>query len=490
MACATAGAGFLRVSTAAEPGGTAGGGESTRPGTTAMTLEKDEILPPEIKTALGTLPGVNDLPVRTELPDVMTMNDGTKVTTKEQWAQRREEMKKILEYYAVGLAPPAPDNLKATIVQTRDVGDGKYTFKLVHLTFGPKDQPEACSLDFGLWAPKAGAPVGVIITQDGSPPGGQVLPRMPNGVNQGRGQDVFSASLAPLPATDPAPTNGGPGRGRNRTVEGPLTNQVISHGYAYVTYNSGDCAEDTTARMKDGSFAFRHSRFFPAYPGYDWGVLRAWAWGASRIIDYLVTDPAIDKTKIAITGVSRNGKSALIAGAFDERITLVAPVASSGGGTPAFRFSGVEHGGNEGLSEMTRKYPNWFSPHLHEFFSQAEKLPFDNHWYLALCAPRATVALEGLRDQNVNKYGMRQSYLAALPAFAFLGAKDALETNWSPRPHGLVQGDWDGLFAMADQFWNNKPTNHKFNNFPPEAMTPPGVVSGTPPSPAASSAPE
>ena len=461
-------------------GGAGGTGASGGTGFTVIALEKDEILPPEITTSLGVMPGPKDLPVRREMPDVLTMNDGTKVTTKEQWAKRREEMKRILEYYAVGQAPPALDNLKATVTQTQEVGGGKYTYKLIHLTFGPKDKPEACFLDFGLWTPTGGAPVGVVITQDGSPPGAPALPRMPQGANQGRGQDVFSAALAPLPATDPVPTDGaagagGMGRG-GRGPEAALSNQVITHGYAYVTYNSGDCAEDTTARMKDGSFAFRHTRFFPAYPGYDWGVLRAWAWGASRIVDYLVTDPAIEKTKIAITGVSRNGKSSLIAGSFDERITLVAPVASSGGGTPAFRFSGFEHGGNEGLSEMVRKYPNWFAPHLHEFFNQAERLPFDNHWYLALCAPRATVALEGMQDQNVNKYGMRQSYLAALPAFEFLGVKDYLQSNWASRPHGLVQGDWDGLFALADQCWNGKATDHAFNNFPLEAMVPPAAI--------------
>ncbi len=452
--------------------GAARGNAPVPTGSAPITLEKDEILPPEIKTSLGTMPGPNQLPERKEMPDVLSMNDGTKVTTPAQWAKRREEMRKILEYYAVGQAPPAPDNLKATVVKTQEVGGGKFKYRLIHLTFGPK---EACELYFGLWTPISGPPVGVVICQDGSAPGAPVLPRLPQGVNQGRGKDVLSASLAPLPKEPPVPTTGGAagGFGRSNDPNSATTNQVMSHGYAYVTYNSGDCAEDTTARMPDGTFAFRTTRFFPAYPNYDWGVLRAWAWGASRIVDYLVTDPAIDKTKIAITGVSRNGKSSLIAGAFDDRITLVAPVASSGGGTPAFRFSGFEHGGNEGLSEMVRKYPNWFAPHLHEFFHQAEKLPFDNHWYLALCAPRAVIALEGTRDQNVNKYGVRQSFLAARPAFELLGVRERLAVNWADRPHGLVQGDWDALFALADKVWNNKPVTRAFDEFPEAALKPP-----------------
>ena len=144
-----------------------------------------------------------------------------------------------------------------------------------------------------------------------------------------------------------------------------------------MTFNNNDCGEDTTLRMPDGSWAYRTTRFFPAYPNYDWGLLRAWAWGESRIVDYLVTDPSIDKNKLIITGVSRTGKSALIAGAFDERLAMVAPVASSGGGTPAYRFSGSvpDRGGKEGLTEMVRKYPNWFSPHLHQFWGQPDKLP-------------------------------------------------------------------------------------------------------------------
>jgi hypothetical protein len=243
-------------------------------------------------------------------------------------------------------------------------------------------------------------------------------------------------------------------------------NAALAHGYAYVTFNNNDCGEDTTLRNADGSWAFRNTRFYPAYPGYDWALLRGWAWGVSRIIDYLVTDPAIDKTKLIVSGVSRTGKSALVAGAFDDRIALVAPVASSGGGTPAFRFSGAEHGGNEGLTEMMKKYPNWFSPHLHEFWGQVERLPFDQHWFIALAAPRPFIALEGTKDPNVNHNGVKQSWLAAQPAYALFGATDKLGMNWTERPHGMVQGDWDGLLAFADKFLLGKKVERRFDQMP------------------------
>jgi len=276
----------------------------------------------------------------------------------------------------------------------------------------------------------------------------------------------------PAPPPSPAAPGAPPRRGFGppRTAEQiAQTNPAIQHGYAFVTFNNGDCGEDTTLRNADGSWAYRTTRFFPAYPNYDWGLLRAWAWGVSRIVDFLQTDPSVDKTKLIVTGVSRTGKSALIAGAFDERIALVAPVASSGGGTPAYRFSGSvpDRGGKEGLTEMVRKYPNWYSDHLHQFWGQPDKLPFDEHWFIALCAPRPFISLEGDHDQNVNQNGVYHSLIAARPAYEFFHDADRLGISFADRPHGMVQGDWDALLAFADKFLLNKPVTRSFDQYPP-----------------------
>ena len=246
-------------------------------------------------------------------------------------------------------------------------------------------------------------------------------------------------------------------------------NQAIQHGWAFVTFNNGDCGEDTTMRNANGSWAYRTTRFFPAYPNYDWGLLRAWAWGVSRIVDYLETDASVDHSKFIVTGVSRTGKSALIAGAFDDRIAMVAPVASSGGGTPAYRFSGSvpDRGGKEGLTEMVRKYPNWYSDHLHQFWGQPDKLPFDEHWFIALCAPRPFISLEGDHDQNVNQNGVWHSMVAAKPAYDFLHAGDKMGISFANRPHGMVQGDWDALLAFGDKNLLGKPTTLTFDQYPP-----------------------
>ncbi|HVT90917.1 MAG TPA: hypothetical protein VHD56_18840 [Tepidisphaeraceae bacterium] len=443
-----------------------------------------EIPVPEIVTPLGKMPGVNELPVRKEMPDIMTMNDGTKVTTPEQWAKRREEMKKILEYYAVGVAPPAPGNVKGKEISSQLLADGKIKYRLIHLTFGPQ---ESLSLDIGIFTPTTGGPFPAYIEPGGTPPGATPLPRLQQGPNQGRGQDaLLVVGPGTQPASAPAVATGGntsatqPGRRGGfigRGGRGPdaiaTSNPALLHGFAYVMFNSNDCAEDTTLREMDGSFSFRKTRFFPAYPGYDWGVLRGWAWGVSRIVDYLEIDPAIDKSKLIITGVSREGKSALIAGAFDDRISMVAPVASSGGGTPAYRFSGQGRGGNEGLSEMVRKYPNWFSPHLHEFWAHQDQLPFDEHWLIALCAPRPFIALEGTQDTNVQAYGVRQSMIHAQPVYDFLKVPDRLGINWTERPHGIRPGDWNALFGFADKHLLREKVEMKFDQYPEKAFVVP-----------------
>jgi hypothetical protein len=450
-----------------------------------------EIPLPVIKTSQKPMPGVDQLPNRPEMPDVMTLNNGQKVKTQKQWEQRREEMKKTLEWYAVGQAPPPPGNVKGKEISSEMLLDGKVRYRLVHLTFGPND---SLGLDIGIFTPVGDAHVPTLISPSGTPPGATPLPRLAQGANQGHNEDVLLVTGPAAPGTGGprgpgAPPNGagnapvagmggqmsaaaarpgGRAFGPRTAAQIAQTNQAIQHGWAFVTFNNGDCGEDTTLRNADGSWAYRTTRFFPAYPNYDWGLLRAWAWGVSRIVDYLETDPSVDKTKFVVTGVSRTGKSALIAGALDDHIAMVAPVASSGGGTPAYRYSGSvpDRGGKEGLTEMVRKYPNWYSDHLHQFWGQPDKLPFDEHWFIALCAPRPFISLEGDHDQNVNQNGVYQSLMAARPAYEFFHDADRLGISFADRPHGMVQGDWDALLAFGDKYLLDKPVTRTFDQYP------------------------
>lgn len=446
----------------------------------AGTTEPKEIPLPVLPSVMKPLPGIDQLPDRPGMPDALVLNNGQHVRDAKQWQERRDQIRQILEYYAVGQAPPAPGNVKGHEVSSQLVLGGKVKYRLVHLTFGPGD---SLSLDIGIFTPATGGPVPAVIGPFGTPPGATPLPRLPMGANQGKGQDVLTVTgpmdAAAVPAVLPPGAREGQApaaRGRMgapRTAEEiAATNPAIAHGYAFVTFNNNDCGEDTTLRLPDGSWAYRTTRFYTAYPKYDWGLLRAWAWGVSRIVDYLETDSSVDKTKLIVSGVSRTGKSALVAGAFDDRIAMTAPVASSGGGTPAYRFSGAGRGGKEGLDEMMRKYPNWFSPQLHQFRGHQDKLPFDEHWFIALCAPRPLIALEGTHDQNVNVNGVYQSFLSAKPVYSLLHADGKLGVSFADRPHGMVQGDWDAMLAFADKYLLNKPVDRSFDQFPPELLKP------------------
>ncbi|MDQ5977783.1 MAG: hypothetical protein QG602_755 [Verrucomicrobiota bacterium] len=421
-----------------------------------------EIPLPPITTPMGRLPGVNELPARPEMPDALVMDDGTKVTTAAQWQLRRAEIRRTLEYYATGQMPPAPGNVKGVEVQTETVADGKVKYRLVRLSFGPE---EKLSLDIGIFTPAEGGPFPAIILQAGTPPGATPLPRLPPGPNQGKGENVLlfvGAGNNPAPRASVAPGTS------SATAETLATRhaEIFHRGYALVIFNPNDCAEDTTLREPDGSWSFRTTRFLPAYPGYDWGILAVWAWGASRIADYLETDPAIDRTKLmVITGASRNGKSAMIAAAFDERL-LGAPVVTGGGGVGAYRFAGPRR--SETLDIMELKYPNWFSPELRQFLGQREKLPFDQHWFLALCAPRPFLALEGDTDVISLPAAVQASFRGAEPAYALLGAAGRLGVHYSRHGHTFNAEDWTALLNFTGRHLLGK-RDIVFDWFPTDA---------------------
>src|SRR4029077_16954798 len=209
----------------------------------------------------------------------------------------------------------------------------------------------------------------------------------------------------------------------------------------------------------------RNTRFFPAYPGYDWGILAGWAWGASRVADHLEQDKAIDARELVITGASRNGKAAMVAAAFDDRL-MGAPVVTGGGGGGAYRYAGPRN--SETRDIMQRKYPNWFSPHLHEFWGQREKLPFDEHWFLALAAPRPFIALEGNADTISLPDAVKHSIDAARPAYALFGVQDHLGVNYAHHAHAFTAEDWTAMMDFFDKTTLGKKVDRTFDRFPTE----------------------
>lgn len=422
-----------------------------------------EIPVPPIKTGEPELPGVDALPDRPELPDPLQRADGSRVADAADWPSRRAEIRRVLDYYAAGRTPPPPGNVVGHELKSELLLDGTVRYRLIRLTFGPSP-----SLGFDIatfQSAKATGPQPTIIFLSFDPtPGAALLPLLPRPPGQGKGVNALlpvEPNAAPSPArlADPAKSDPEKVAAKHRAL--------LERGYALVAYNYQDTGEDTTLRQPDGSWAFRTTRYYPAYPRSDWGLLAGWAWGTSRVVDYLETQAFADKTKLILTGHSRLGKAVLVAGAFDERFSLVAPVGTGGGGTGVYRFSGEGRGGKEGLDEMMRKYPNWFSPHLHQFRGRPDRLPFDQHWFIALVAPRPFIALEGTDDPVSLANAVEQSFRGARPVYELLGVPQKLGVHYAKHGHEFAAEDWAALLDFADQQLSGKTVSRRFDQFAP-----------------------
>src|SRR5262249_43705698 len=158
-----------------------------------------------------------------------------------------------------------PGNVKGSELTNEMVLDGTVKYRLVHLTFGPQ---ERLFLDVGLFTRTQGGPFPAIIYQTGSPPDAKPQSRLPPGPNQGRGEDVLLLVGPAKQSTNLSRGSNDPQRngffgGGTADEMARRYKDVFSRGYALIVYNPNDCAEDTTLRNGDGSWAFPNTRFFP-----------------------------------------------------------------------------------------------------------------------------------------------------------------------------------------------------------------------------------
>jgi hypothetical protein len=178
-----------------------------------------------------------------------------------------------------------------------------------------------------------------------------------------------------------------------------------------------------------------------------------------RVVDYLETRSDIDLKRIAVTGHSRGGKAALLAGALDERFALVAPNGSGCGGAGCFRNASSE---NESLGQITnpKRFGYWFHHRLGWFAKQEDRLPFDQHFVKALVAPRALLCTEAHGDLWANPAGTRRTSHSARDVYSFLGAKEKIGLSYRDGQHGQTLQDWKTLLAFAQwQFFDEKPAD-------------------------------
>ena len=200
-----------------------------------------------------------------------------------------------------------------------------------------------------------------------------------------------------------------------------------------------------------------------AYPQCDWGSLCVWAWGASRVVDYLETRTDVQIDHVIIRGHSRTGKAAILAGAFDERFALAVPNGSGTGGSSVYR---IRNSGGETLSSITNSshFRSWFQPLFYTFANKETKLPFDQHWLAALVAPRLILSTEAVDDLWSNPLGSQASIEAARHVYEFLGAPASnAGIHIRSGGHENLDEDWNAMLDFAGLKFFGIPSARNFN---------------------------
>ena len=391
----------------------------------------------------GALRDVAELASSPELPDPLIMFGGERVETKKQWLKkRRPELTALFQHYMYGATPPAPWKPRAIVERVdRTVFDGKATLKQVTIYLTRKENPAIHLL--------------VITPNTRSKPAAVFL-----GLNFYGNYMVINDPLVPppagwVPSGAPGSTNNhATEAGRGKQIDVWAVDQTIDRGYAFATFYNGDVEPDRP-NAPEGIRA--------QFPDCDWGAIAAWAWGLQRAVDYLVTDGALDPERIAVVGHSRNGKAALLAGAFDERMALIIPLQAGCGGTSPSRGKI-----GESVKQINDHFPHWFNAEFKKFNEQPERLPFDQHCLIALCAPRPVLLSNATEDTWANPPGQFEMLRAADPVYRLmgtdgLGAKQMPETGKlidsklgyyiRPGKHSMTSGDWKVFLDFADKQW-------------------------------------
>jgi hypothetical protein len=368
-------------------------------------------------------------------PDPLTLANGQKVTTPEQWwKQRRSEIVEAFEREVYGRVPKETPKVTWAVVSAVTNGlvgtlSANGTDLIGHVD---NSAYPAITVDIRmtLVTPVAvKGPVPVLMMFGGF--GGTGMPRPAD---------------APAPA---APTRefGGPFN------DPPSREQLLAAGWGYATINPGSVQADNGAGLTKGIIGLVN-RGKPRKPD-DWGSLRAWAWGAARGLDYLETDPAVDAKRVGIEGVSRYGKAALVTMAFEPRFAAVLVGSSGEGGAKLHRRNfgeAVENlTGSGGYHWMAGNFLKYGTAESSFGSKNAGDLPVDAHELIALCAPRPTFISYGVPargDANwLDQQGSYMATVAAGPVFRLLGVRDIGEKEnyrtalMPPVNTGLLEGE-------------------------------------------------
>ena len=224
---------------------------------------------------------------------------------------------------------------------------------------------------------------------------------------------------------------------------------AVRRGYMALVYAGADSKDDTRA-------------YLAMYPEYDWTTLMTRAWGAHRAVDYLYTLSNVDKSKIAITGHSRNGKQSLLAAAFDERITALIVSSGGTGGEVPYRYTDDRHS-NESIEFLYSRRTHWGHPRIRFYSGREHKMPIDQNSLMALIAPNALLLSSSVREPDGDPWAIEQAYNSLSTVYEFLNAPAKLGIRLRDGEHAVEARDVEAYMDWLDiQFkrkslpWENR----------------------------------
>lgn len=394
------------------------------------------------------------------VPDVLVANDGHKVTTAQEWTTtRRGEVLKLVEDHIYGVTPAAARTLGPPLVEIVETDKTALGGQATRTQY--KVRPlgkDGLAFDLLLYLPNAvKGPAPVFL-----------------GLNFGGNHTTVLDPAVRLPATwvskqwaEVSPANRATAKGRGLQASRWQAELLIARGYGLATVYCGDFEPDQVDGWKEAVRAVYAAKDPAAgRPDNDWGCIGAWAWGLSRALDALATNPAVDAQRVAVMGHSRLGKASLWAGAQDARFALVVSNESGcGGAALGKRIFGETVGVIAGYYKG-RGFPHWFAPKYASYAEHEDRMPLDQHYVLALIAPRPLYVASAVEDRWSDPKGEFLGALYAEPVYKLLhrsglgvteppavGVAVGGGIGYHNRPgkHDVTEEDWKHYLDFADR---------------------------------------
>lgn len=390
-----------------------------------------------------------------ELPDPLTCEDGRRVTDADAWRDvRRPEILDLFERSVYGRMPEGPPEMRVELRdEARDALDGRAVRKQYEVRFTEAPRPRMDLLVYLPADPDAASPVFLGLNFFGN-----------HTIHADPGifiSDQWMREREDAGVVDHRATEAGRGVSTRRwPVE-----EILSRGCGVATVYCGDFDPDVDDGFRNGVHPLFDEPTGGERPADAWGTIGAWAWGLSRALDVLAGDPDVDGERVGVVGHSRLGKTALWAGACDERFAMAISNGSGCGGAAIGRRRF-----GETIRAITEAFPHWFYGRFREYADREDELPVDQHMLIGLIAPRPVYVASAAEDLWADPKGEFLGLKHAEPVYRLLGA-DGLDAGEMPpvgQPvrgpamgyhvragrHSITAEDWRGFLDFADTAWS------------------------------------